>query len=111
MKTSTSLLRTGILAPLLVLLLVPLYLPATVHALTTCFGDSITYGIGGGGETYPRFLSDFLAGNGKSPAVTNRGIAGEDTASGLRRFQSVLNADNPKYVCILEGTNDIYVGI
>lgn len=85
--------------------------PQTSFAVTTCFGDSITVGVGGDGVTYPWRLAHFLNDNGRDSRVIARGVIGEDTASGLRRFASVLNADQPDYVCILEGTNDVWVGI
>ena len=83
-------------------------------AATTCFGDSITAGVGssqGLGGGYPPLLARILAAKGKDSRVFNRGISGEDTAAGLRRFKSTLTTDNPEYVTILEGTNDVWVGI
>lgn len=70
------------------------------------FGDSITYGTfsrtnrGVGG--YPAKLRVML---GKH--VSNRGVNGERTSSGLSRIASVLRAENAGCLLLMEGTNDV----
>lgn len=88
--------------------------PGPARAMTTCFGDSITAGkgsSGGEGYGYPPLLSALLAAGGYDSSVINRGVSGEDTTQGLQRFGDVLAADNPDYITIMEGTNDVWVGI
>jgi lysophospholipase L1-like esterase len=85
--------------------------PPPARALTTCFGDSITAGVGGSGGGYPPILSTLLAQNGRDPAVTNRGTPGDNTADGVAKIGAFLTVDNPDVVLILEGTNDVWVGI
>lgn len=83
----------------------------TYAARITAFGDSITRGMrctfDGG---YPPRLQNMLNNNGKPSVVFNRGIDGEMTSRGVARFGSVLNADKPDIVLIMEGTNDIRSG-
>jgi lysophospholipase L1-like esterase len=81
----------------------------------TAFGDSITAGVlelqrrGAKLSTsnnYPNQLQARLRGLDPAWTVVNRGVGGEDSGQGLRRFQGVLNLDKPGFVLIMEGTND-----
>lgn len=80
----------------------------------TAFGDSITVGVldlrvRGNLTTssnYPAVLQGMLQGLDPAWRVVNRGVGGERTAGGFRRFSSVLAADHPGFVLIMEGTND-----
>jgi lysophospholipase L1-like esterase len=87
----------------------------------SAFGDSITLGELGDVElrprlrklfrvtaaNYPNDLQGMLRGLDPAWRVVNRGVGGETTSSGVGRFGSVLNADHPGYVLIMEGTNDV----
>jgi len=85
-----------------------------------CFGDSTTAGT-------PAFLSPIEAppnGSGDEKSqyaywmgkghleweVLNRGVNGERTDQILSRFQRDVAAENPKWVIVLGGVNDIYQG-
>lgn len=77
------------------------------------FGDSITQGYGdnageppqdppGGFGGYPPRLQNLLG-----VTVVNAGVGGERTGDGLGRLPSTLQQNNPDYVILLEGANDI----
>lgn len=70
------------------------------------FGDSIT--VGKGSTPYSSFLQQKI--NGKA-TVVNRGKSGEQTGGGVSRISSVLAADKPTYILIMEGANDAIWGI
>ena len=70
----------------------------------TAFGDSITGGFMG--SSYVPFLESRLNSKFGPSTVVNRGVGGERTTTGLGRINSVLNADNPEFILIMEGTND-----
>jgi acyl-CoA thioesterase-1 len=80
----------------------------------SAFGDSITLGVEAtpsNGATvtsnnYPNVLQSMLKGLDPSWRVVNRGVGGETTSVGVGRFPSVLGADHPGFVLIMEGTND-----
>jgi len=84
--------------------------------VVTCFGDSITagwwvYAQDGNGckppcGGYEPTLKEKLVGAGYTPVIRNYGVGGEHTTSGVNRIGSVLDASNPKYVLLMEGTND-----
>ena len=84
--------------------------------VVTCFGDSITagwyvYAKDGNGckppcGGYEPALQQSLLAAGHDVVLRNYGIGGETTGEGLSRIDSVLTASNPKYVLLLEGTND-----
>lgn len=66
------------------------------------FGDSITYGYGVAlEESYPAQLQKLLG-----VEVVNAGISGEESAEGLARLPSLLEA-KPKVVILCHGGNDI----
>jgi acyl-CoA thioesterase-1 len=70
------------------------------------FGDSITRGLGVPAESaYPARLEALLKRVDSRAIVVNRGVGGETTAEGLARFASVLAAERPGFVLIMEGTN------
>lgn len=80
------------------------YAAATANVYTA-FGDSITLGYPYSG--YGVFLQAKLIGQYGPSTVINRGVGGEHTDEGLGRLSGVLNSDNPEFVLIMEGTNDI----
>jgi lysophospholipase L1-like esterase len=71
----------------------------------TAFGDSITGGFMG--STYVPLLESRLNSKFGPSTVINRGVGGERTTEGIGRINSVLNADNPEFILIMEGTNDV----
>jgi lysophospholipase L1-like esterase len=83
----------------------------------TAFGDSITQGaislaplvMLDGPETYPFKLEQMLRERylGQEIVVTNRGEGGERTNQGVIRLPSVLDADRPEVLLLLEGINAI----
>jgi lysophospholipase L1-like esterase len=80
----------------------------------SAFGDSITLGVETPNNSttiitsnsYPNVLQNMLRGLDASWRVINRGVGGETTTVGARRFPSVLGADHPGFALIMEGTND-----
>ncbi len=75
------------------------------------FGDSITAGYRSTMGGYPNIL-DWMLNNGDKPSlVVNKGVSGEDTPAGVKRFASVLASFPADLVLIMEGTNDILHGI
>ncbi|OGD20936.1 MAG: hypothetical protein A2W03_07440 [Candidatus Aminicenantes bacterium RBG_16_63_16] len=79
-------------------------------------GDSISFGYVDF-NPYPERgyiprLNDILNAQYGSQRVINEGFGGEVTAEGLLRIDRVLIADLPRYLLIMEGTNDvIFTGI
>lgn len=80
------------------------------------FGDSITAGYPylktGDGCTncggYEPFLQYFLDWEGKGKTVYNYGVSGEYlTFEGVNRIDTVMAAERPDYVLLMEGTNDL----
>jgi lysophospholipase L1-like esterase len=88
------------------------------------FGDSITYGTLSGFD--PSFLFDDPAGSyvnragttlrqrfsAQSAAITfvNEGVPGEQARQGRQRIQSVILANRPGAILLLEGVNDMTFG-
>ena len=70
------------------------------------FGDSITAGYGS--TPYSSFLQEKVGGKA---TVINRGKGGEQTGNGTKRISSVLAADKPTYILIMEGANDAIWGV
>lgn len=64
-----------------------------------CIGDSLTYGVGSGGKSYPDFLQEMMP----DYKVVNLGVSGNTTEQMLARIPS----DRGYYV-IWGGINDIY---
>lgn len=87
------------------------------------FGDSITTGYpywtgqdGNGclpsscGWGYRAYLQALLQSGGQNAVVQNWGRRGDTTESGLNRLDAVLAASKPRYLLLLEGTNELYFG-
>ena len=76
----------------------------------TAFGDSITRGVVRDGaitrDSYPNVLQAMLRGQDPAWRVINRGVPGETTPVGARRFPGARAADRPGFALIMEGTND-----
>ncbi len=76
----------------------------------TAFGDSITRGVTQDGvitsNNYPNNLQAMLRGQDPAWRVINRGVPGETTPVGARRFPGARGADRPGFALIMEGTND-----
>ena len=105
---------TKVASNILILLVcsVSLCLTTIAHSANIiAFGDSITAGNGSNSGGYPPKLSGLLNGNGKPSIVANYGNPGEQTPGGLDRFDSVLASFPANIVLIMEGTNDVRVGI
>jgi len=80
---------------------------ATAQTRYVAFGDSITEGVGdASGLGYPPRLEDLLQGSDPGATVENAGVAGETTAEGLARVDSVLTGP-PGVLLVMEGTNDV----
>jgi acyl-CoA thioesterase-1 len=72
-----------------------------------CFGDSLTYGTGASeGMDYPSQMSRMLG-----REVINAGVAGDTTASALKRLQDDVLSYSPDVVLITLGGNDLKNGI
>ena len=79
------------------------------------FGNSITAGVGdsnypSSASGYPFRLEQLLKSSFPDVIVLNRGVPGEKTNDGERRLPAVLERDEPDFVLILEGVNDIQPG-
>lgn len=79
------------------------------------FGNSITAGVGdtnypSGSSGYPFRLEQMLLSTFPSVIILNRGVPGERTSSGVRRLNTILARENPDFVLILEGINNIQDG-
>jgi len=81
----------------------------------SAFGDSITAGFLDlkrrdlrltTSNNYPNILQGRLQSLDPAWRVVNRGVGGEHTFEGIARLPSVLRADRPGFVLIMEGTND-----
>lgn len=75
--------------------------PHLPNAPLLAFGDSLTDGVGGAGENYPRRLAALL----KRPVI-NAGIPGDTTGDGLRRLQAALARERPELLILTLGLND-----
>jgi len=70
------------------------------------FGDSITYG-GYVDAPYPALLENKLDIRVADSEVINSGNPGEKTYGGSERITGEVSEHQPRYVLILEGTNDV----
>lgn len=72
------------------------------------FGDSLTYGIGGAGDSYPEALSRLI-----ERPVLSRGHLGEVSADSVGRLQKVLDQSGsmPSLMILCIGTNDLLQGV
>jgi len=77
------------------------------------FGDSLFAGYGvGAAKSYPAQLQAALRARGINARVTNAGVSGDTTASGLQRLEFVLDGGpRPDLVIIELGGNDLLRGI
>ncbi|MCI5131502.1 MAG: hypothetical protein D3904_08240 [Candidatus Electrothrix sp. EH2] len=73
-----------------------------------CFGDSITAGYRA--TPYPSNLQE-MYGTSSGTQVVNAGKGGENTYNGVYRLGGVLTEHKPNYVVIMEGANDVMMGI
>jgi len=63
-------------------------------------GDSITV------AGYPEMLEEMI-----TKDVINAGHCGETSKGGARRVENLLNTNNPGYLLLMYGTNDVHYGI
>ena len=79
------------------------------NTVIVAFGNSITAGVGDTARPpgYPYRLEQMLRASFPNVIVLNRGVSGERTEQGVRRIDRVLTYDQPDYVLILEGVNNI----
>ena len=77
------------------------------------FGDSLFAGYGvGRSHSYPAQLQAALRARGINARVTNSGVSGDTTASGLQRIEFVLDGGpRPDLVIVELGGNDLLRGI
>lgn len=80
------------------------------NARVTAIGDSITAGKAPTAP-YPPRLETLLRRRNPDAHVINRGVGGQTTAGGLDTMATALPVDQSGFVVILEGTNDVNVGI
>lgn len=72
------------------------------------FGDSLTAGYGlQRNEAFPVQLQARLQQAGVNVNVVNGGVSGDTTAGGLRRLPYMLKKQNPDYVILALGGNDM----
>ncbi len=93
--------------------------PAAAQTKYIAFGDSITAADGFDDPSfpcpahcgYPGRLEDLLQGVGEQATVVNAGLGGEKTPEGVTRIGQVLDEQGGDVLLLMEGTNDISVGI
>ena len=86
-----------------------LFIVSLSHAdVIVCFGDSVTAGYKA--TPYPTNLQN-MYGSSAGTQVVNAGKGGENTYSGVSRLGGVLTEYSPNYVVIMEGANDVMIGI
>ena len=106
--------------PVFLFLVLFLLVAGRSHAETytvDAFGDSITagwwvYARDGNGclspcGGYEPALQTLFKSAGREAVVKNWGRGGESTSGGASRVGSVLSYDNPRYILLMEGTNDL----
>jgi lysophospholipase L1-like esterase len=96
--------------------------PQLVGTKLLAFGDSLTAGVISASRnllivsppgSYPFQLQERLVSRYRlqTPIVVNEGNPGEFASdTGVQRFRSVLLANRPEIVLLMEGTNDLLVG-
>ena len=75
-------------------------------ARVLAFGDSLTDGVGGSGENYPRRLAQLIG-----RPVINAGLSGETTAQGRQRLPDALLRERPTLLILCLGLNDLLRGV
>lgn len=80
------------------------------NARVAAIGDSITAGKPPV-VPYPPRLEALLRRRNPGAEVIDRGVAGQTTAGGRETLASSLATDHPGFVLIMEGTNDVNVGV
>jgi lysophospholipase L1-like esterase len=70
------------------------------------FGDSLTAGIGGSGESYPRRLAQLIG-----HEVIDAGVPGDTTADGPTRLVASLREQRPALLILCLGVNDFLRGV
>jgi lysophospholipase L1-like esterase len=76
---------------------------------TLGFGDSITWGFYGNPSfyPYPSVLNDTMDNRVRPWDVINSGLSGEQTRDGMDRIGGEVGDYLPRYVLLMEGTNDV----
>jgi lysophospholipase L1-like esterase len=80
--------------------------PLPESARILAFGDSLTGGVGGVGESYPSDLARLIR-----REVINAGLPGQTTADGRRRLLLVLQEERPDLLILCMGINDFLQGV
>jgi lysophospholipase L1-like esterase len=93
------------------------------QVVVNAFGDSLTSGypywsgMDGNGCVpsscnggYEPPLQTMLRAGGREAVVQNWGRRGDTSSSGLARLDAVLAISNPRYILLMEGTNELYWG-
>jgi len=96
-------------------LAIALVVSSAGHGATTfrAFGDSLTVGIGdesGQGGYPPRLQKTLRKTDFPAAEVSNHGVGGEPTSTGVSRIDGVVSLGGD-FMLIMEGTNDVRVGL
>ncbi len=106
--------KSKLFSSLLILLVLPLLAmtPAKDEVHILILGDSLTDGFGVNREdTWPSLLSIELSKEFSGFKITNGGISGATTSSGLQRIQWYNLKDKPDVIIIALGSNDGLRGV
>jgi len=91
---------------LVVLLVVLAGMDSALADTVVAFGDSITEG--NGVTPYSTYLQNMIGG---AATVVNQGVRGETTWQGAQRIGGVLQTYAPNFMLIMEGANDVILGV